>query len=133
MVDQPETGPVDEHTSANAQADAAQPSGESAEPASPADTFKQGMGLLWKAAQASAHEIKAEVNKQGVGDSLKRAGRDLEDAANQAAKALESFIDRVGPQETPPAQQGWPVDVPPADDSAKAPPEGDMRVQVEED
>lgn len=81
--------------------------------ASPADTFKQGMGLLWKAARSTVDEIKTEVNRGGVADSLKQAGRELEDAANQAATALESFLERMAPQARPPAQQGRPADTAP--------------------
>ncbi len=127
----------DQPTSDSPAADPSAPAAEPGQPeASPADTFKQGMGLLWKAARATVDEIKTEVNNGGVTDSLKQAGRDLEDAANQAAKALESFVERVAPPQDPPAQQaswaeasapppqhgGWPgAPQSPAQPAAKAP------------
>ena len=82
------------------------------------------MGLLWKAAVSTVAEIKQEVNKGGVTDSLKQAGRELEDAANQAATALESFIERVAPQAKPAAQpqHRWPAPhTPPAPNAGPAP------------
>lgn len=66
------------------------------DPERPAEAFKKGLGLLWKAARSAADEIKREVQKGGVTDALQQAGRDLEDAANQAARALEGFIERAG-------------------------------------
>jgi hypothetical protein len=73
----------------------------------PAEAFKQGIGLLWKAAQSAADEIKREVDKGGVSDALHQAGRDLEVAANQATKALEEFIQRVSPGD--PQTSPWPA------------------------
>jgi hypothetical protein len=75
--------------SAKAGADASAPA--------PSEAFRQGLDLLWQAARGTADEIKREVDKGGVGDALKQAGRDLEVAANAAAKTLEGFIERVGP------------------------------------
>jgi hypothetical protein len=69
-----------------------------AEPPPPGEAFRQGLSLLWQAARGTADEIKREVDKGGVTDALKHAGRDLEEAANAAAKTLEGFIERVGPQ-----------------------------------
>jgi hypothetical protein len=79
---------------------------DSADPR-PAEAFKQGIGLLWKAAQSAAEEIKREVDKGGVSDALHQAGRDLEVAANQATKALEEFIHRVSPGD--PKTSPWPA------------------------
>jgi hypothetical protein len=73
----------------------------------PAEVFKKGLGLLWKAARSAADEIKREVEKGGVAETLQQAGRDLEDAANQAAKALEGFIERAGSHK-PRYSDRWP-------------------------
>jgi hypothetical protein len=103
------------------EAPAAAPEPEpSVEPDKPADTFKKGMGLLWKAARGVAEEIKQEVEKGGVSDALQQAGRELEEAATHAAKAVESFIDRSGPP-PPNYQKDWPPS-----DGATAPTDGKM-------
>lgn len=74
----------------------------------PKEVFKKGLGLLWQAARSAADEIKREVEKGGVTEALQQAGRDLEDAANQAAKALEGFIERAGGHPKPPYTEQWP-------------------------
>lgn len=75
------------------------------------DAFKKGVGLLWKAARAAANEIKREVEKGGVRESLERAGHDLEIAAQEAAKAVEDFIERAGPKSpNPDYTDKWPPD-----------------------
>jgi hypothetical protein len=48
-----------------------------------------------------------------VTDTLRQAGRDLETAASEAARALEGFIERVGPGD--PKTSAWPT--------AEAPPQ----------
>lgn len=75
-------------------------------PERPGETFKQGISLLWRAARSAADEIKREVEKGGVTDALRQAGRDLENAATQAARTLEGFIERVGPGD--PKTSAWP-------------------------
>ena len=77
-------------------------------PERPGETFKQGISLLWRAARSAADEIKREVEKGGVTDALRQAGRDLENAATQAARTLEGFIERVGPGD--PKTSAWPND-----------------------
>jgi hypothetical protein len=115
-----------------------------------ADAFKQGMGLLWKAARSAADEIKREVDKGGVNDALQKAGRDLESAAGHAAKAIEDFVDRVGPSEpkwSDPKAAGFdsgnPKGAAAEQVDAESPEDGgvdeetgerrDMRIQVEDD
>lgn len=73
----------------------------------PAEDFKEGLNLLWKAALGTADEIKKEVDKGGVGDALRDAGRELEVAAAKAASTLESFLDRVSPA-APKYEKNWP-------------------------
>jgi hypothetical protein len=115
----------------------------------PGEVFKKGLSLLWKAARSAADEIKHEVEKGGVTDALKQAGRDLEDAANQAAKALEGFVERAGHK--PNYTDQWPPGASPPEAPAQPPqPEGaapaapdggvdengerrDVRIQIEDD
>ncbi|HHH28685.1 MAG TPA: hypothetical protein ENK57_10130 [Polyangiaceae bacterium] len=84
-----------------------QPDERSQTDETPAEAFRKGMGFLWKAARGVADEIKREVEKGGVSDALQQAGRELEEAATHAAKAVESFIDRSGPK-PPSYQDRWP-------------------------
>jgi len=122
----------------------------------PTADFKQGLALLWKAAVGTATEIKKEVDKGGVGDALKDAGRELEVAANAAARTIEGFVDRVAAStpraSTPKYEEGWPPKGSPpegssdgsAEDRAKKnePADGgvdgkgerrDMRIQIDDD
>ena len=113
----------------------------------PADTFKKGMGLLWQAAKSAADEIKREVEKGHVTETLQQAGKELESAAQHAAKALEDFIGRASPK-PPKYEDKWPpegkVEDAPAPKQADAdiPKDGgtdekgerrDMRIQVEDE
>lgn len=109
----------------------------------PGETFKQGISLLWRAARSAADEIKREVEKGGVTDALRQAGRDLENAATQAARTLEGFIERVGPGD--PKTSAWPnaKDAPEAKQAdADIPEDGgtddkgekrDMRIHLDDD
>lgn len=118
-------------------------SGETA--AQAGEAFKQGMGLLWQAAVAATDEIKREVDRAEVSDTLQQAGRDLETAAQQAAQALEGFIDRVNTGKRPPAgdnpfPQGGPANAPPPknepDEDGGVDEDGnrrDVRIQLEDD
>ncbi len=119
---------------------------------SPGAQLKQGLSLLWKAATGTAQEIKREIGRSGVSDTLQQAGRDLESAANQAAQSLESFIEKVQPK-PPKYSQQWPQSPPPettSDETEKPsnPPDPeeakdggatetgerrDMRIQVDDD
>jgi hypothetical protein len=76
-------------------------------PEEPIEALKQGFGLLWKAARGVAHEIKREAEKAGLGETLQQAGKELEHAAGQAAKALESFFGKVQPP-GPRYEKDWP-------------------------
>jgi hypothetical protein len=87
----------------------------------PGAQLKQGLSLLWKAATGTAQEIKREIGRSGVSDTLQQAGRDLEGAANQAAKSLESFIEKVQPK-PPKYSQQWPQSPPPEPPSDQADP-----------
>jgi hypothetical protein len=69
--------------------------------------LKQGLGLLWQAAVGTANEIKQEIDRSGASDTLQQAGRDLENAANQAARTLEQFIEKVQPK-APEYSKEWP-------------------------
>lgn len=119
-------------------------------PVQAGETFKKGMGLLWQAAVAATEEIKREVDRAEVSETLQAAGRDLESAAQQAAQALEGFIDRVHTGKKPPADgnpfpQGGPAASPPPQNPPAEAPEGadggvddegnrrDVRIQLEED
>jgi hypothetical protein len=73
----------------------------------PGEAFKQGLGLLWKAAKSTAEELKKEVDTGRVSGALSQAGHDLETAATQAAKAVESFLGRMSPPD--PKSDGWPA------------------------
>lgn len=86
-------------------------------PERPGEVFKKGLGLLWQAARSAADEIKREVDKGGVTDALQQAGRDLEEAANQAAKALEGFVERAGGSK-PKYTDQWPPPGSGADEAA---------------
>jgi hypothetical protein len=116
-----------------------------------ADTFKQGLGLLWKAAKSAATEIKDEVEKGGVSDALQQAGRELETAAAQVGKTLDDFVQRAGAGSSE-YQDQWPPDQQPAAEAKQAadiPEDGDvpkdggvdestgekrdMRIQVDDD
>jgi hypothetical protein len=90
--------------------------------AAPGEAFRAGVGLLWQAARGAADEIKREVAKGNVSEAVQRAGRDLEQAAAEAAKAIEGFLGRIGPGD--PKTSPWPgAGPPPADEApaAKAP------------
>lgn len=115
---------------------------ETEEEMSSAEALKKGMGLLWKAAKTAADEIQRDVDVDAVKTSLKRAGKDIEDAANQAAKAVEDFVDRQtgnpseptpGPTATPaPGAQQVDADIPDdggTDDNGE---ERDFRIQVDD-
>lgn len=111
----------------------------------PGEAFRRGLGLLWQAAKSAAGEIKKEVARGGVTEQLKIAGRELERAAQAAAKELEGFISKVQP--TPPERSNeWPPPdrKPPTKDAAKGAPTEDggvdehgeprdMRIQVDDD
>jgi hypothetical protein len=112
------------------------------------DAFKKGMGLLWQAARTAADEIKREVEKGHVTETLQQAGKELESAAHHAAKALEDFIGRASPK-PPKYEDKWPPEGAAKDEAAQPkqadadiPKDGgtdekgerrDMRIQVEED
>ncbi len=94
----------------------------------PAAAVKQAAGLLWQAARAAGQEIKREVEKAGLKDHIRAAGREIENAAQAAAKELEGFIAKVQP--TPPTySKEWPpaanANEAKKDDEKKKPDEGE--------
>jgi hypothetical protein len=108
------------------------------------EALKKGMGLLWQAAKSAADEIQREVDVDQVKTSLEQAGRDIETAAQEAARAVEGFIERRGPAEpepdytdewppnnTPDTEDATPPDA--ADDAAKSKDRRDVRIQVDDD
>lgn len=145
----PETDPAE-----TAAPETASPEGTAAsahEPERPAEAFKAGLGLLWKAARSAASEIKHEVEKGGVSDALQQAGRELETAAQHVGKALDDFVNRAGHAVKPDYADKWPPDDPAeAKDDANASPDmvggapedggtdekgerRDMRIQLDDD
>lgn len=84
----------------------------------PGEQLKQGVGLLWKAAQGAAHTIKKELDKSGVGKALDDAGRDFARAANNVFDRVAAEINKKPGSTPPPA----PDAAPPA--AAEAKPEG---------
>ncbi len=81
--------------------------------ATPAANLKEGLGLLWKAATGTAQELKREIDRAGVSETLQQAGRDLESAANQAAQSIEQIIGKVQPK-APNYTKEWPGSEPAA-------------------
>jgi hypothetical protein len=108
------------------------------------EALQRGVGLLWRAARTAADEIQREVDTSGVKESLKQAGRELEHAAQEAAKTLEDFLGR-GPRPPKPSYTDqWPPDAGTEAKQADAdvPEDGgtdadgkprDIRIQVEDD
>ncbi|MBW2458833.1 MAG: hypothetical protein JRI68_30315 [Deltaproteobacteria bacterium] len=137
-------GAEDKDGAREPEATSAEPESSAEEEPRPGEAFKQGLGLLWKAAKSTADELKKEVDKGRVSGALSSAGQELEKAAGQAAKAVEQFIGRMGPGD--PKMDGWPAaegDKPKGEQvDADIPADGgktedgerrDMRIQVEED
>ncbi|MFO0759940.1 MAG: hypothetical protein U0359_25875 [Byssovorax sp.] len=114
----------------------------------PAEQLKQGVGLLWRAAQGAAHTIKKELDKSGVGKALDDAGRDFARAANNVFDRVAAEINKKPASSPPPAPDAAPaaetkpegqgqddddfdgVKVPPKN---TAPGEGGLRFAVEDD
>jgi hypothetical protein len=97
--------PSDDARSEDAHSEDAQ---EGEEQPDPKVAFKRGMGLLWQAARTVAGDVKREVEKAHVKESLQQAGKEIEQAAAEAAKALESFIGRAGGEPKPDYTDEWP-------------------------
>jgi hypothetical protein len=131
----------------NEHPEAASHEAPSLEPERAADAFKQGLGLLWKAARAAAGEIKHEVEKGGVSEALQQAGKELETAASHVGKALDDFVARATPGGAKPNyQEQWPpnptaeqqakqvdADVPEDGGTAEDGEKRDMRIQIDDD
>ncbi len=102
---EPADEPVDEAADSAAEPPADEPTKASTD--DPAEAFKQGIGLLWKAARSTADEIKREVERGGISEAIQAAGRELENAATQAAKSIEGLVAKVQPK-SPGYSQDWP-------------------------
>jgi len=103
-----ETGGAEQQDGASeSKSTSAADEGSDTEEQKPGEAFKQGLGLLWKAAKSTADELKKEVDKGRVGGALSQAGQELENAATQAAKAVEQFLGRMSPPDPKTAE--WPT------------------------
>jgi hypothetical protein len=112
----------------------------------PKVAFKRGVGLLWQAARTVAGDVKREVDKAHLKESMQAAGKEIEQAASEAAKALEDFIGRVAPEAKPEGTDEWPPadakkDVKPKQADADIPKDGgkddkgdrrDMRILIDD-
>jgi len=58
----------------------------------PADQFKQGIGLLWRAAVGAASSVKKEMDRTDLGRSIEDAGRELARAATNVASRISSEL-----------------------------------------
>ena len=61
--------------------------------------FKQGLGLLFKAAREAATGFKKEVDRTGIARSLDDAGRELARAATNVVGRIEKELKKVQPGE----------------------------------
>lgn len=61
--------------------------------------FKQGMGLLFRAAREAATGFKKELDRAQIGKSLDDAGRELARAATNVVGRIEKEIKKVQPGE----------------------------------
>ncbi|MCK6586077.1 MAG: hypothetical protein HUU21_23715 [Polyangiaceae bacterium] len=61
--------------------------------------FKQGMGLLFRAAREAATGFKKELDRAGIAKSLDDAGRELARAATNVVGRIEKEIKKVQPGE----------------------------------
>ncbi len=102
----------DEHDRPNPSDDASEGEKESKEigpdELSAGDALKKGVGLLWQAAKTAADEVQREVDMDAARAGLRAAGKDLERAANEAARMLETFIDGAAKPRTPEGTDQWP-------------------------
>lgn len=63
------------------------------------DHFKQGIGLLWRAAREAATGFKKELNRAGVAKVIDDAGREFTRAASNVVERLGEEIKKVQPGE----------------------------------
>lgn len=114
----------------------------------PTEQLKQGLGLLFRAAQGAAATLKKELDKSNVGKTLDDAGRDFARAANNVVERIASEISKR-PSAPPPAPDEPPaeakqgqgeddddfdgVKVPEKKPEGSAPPEGGMRISIDDD
>jgi hypothetical protein len=58
----------------------------------PAEQFKQGIGLLFRAALGAATSVKKELDRSDLGRSLEDAGREFARAATNVVERISSEI-----------------------------------------
>lgn len=58
----------------------------------PAEQFKQGIGLLFRAALGAATSVKKELDRSDLGRSIEDAGRELARAATNVVDRISSEI-----------------------------------------
>lgn len=58
----------------------------------PAEQFKQGIGLLFRAALGAASGVKKELDRTDLGRSIEDAGRELARAATNVVERISSEI-----------------------------------------
>jgi hypothetical protein len=72
--------------------------------------FKQGLGLLWRAAREAATGFKKELDRSGLAQSIDTAGREFARAATNVAQRIEKEIKKVQPGEPSYAKADDPQD-----------------------
>ncbi len=109
-----------------AHAPPAAPGPEPPAPERPGDTFKRGLGLLWRAARGAADDLRREVDKAGVSRTLQDAGEKIEHAADSFVKGVERMVEKVQPPSPPPpeaqTQPESPADAAPSEQTVAADP-----------
>jgi hypothetical protein len=60
--------------------------GEQADGSTPAEAFKQGMGLLWQAARGAAGGLREEIRKADIVGGLRDAAQEMKRAADSAIR-----------------------------------------------
>lgn len=95
------------------------------------DHFKQGLGLLWRAAREAATSIKKDLNRAGVVKVIDDAGREFTRAATNVVGRIGEEIRKAQPPEPsyvkepdPNDPHPWKYDDQPKPDSAAPPAPG---------
>jgi hypothetical protein len=58
------------------------------------ENLKQGLGLLWKAAQDVAGTVRKEIEREGVGKAIDDAGREIARAASNVYERITTELQR---------------------------------------
>jgi hypothetical protein len=94
----------------------------------------QGLGHLFRAAQAAATGIRKEIDKSNLGKSLDDAGRELFRAANNVVSRLGNEVIFSGPKDKPKEREPDEKDKPREDDDPpRWPPSKKPKGPTEED